>query len=60
MGAGLIPGSRSLEQVLAQELANTDELERRYGAGMFLLILPNTPLDGVLELIDTVHSWGGK
>lgn len=23
-------------------------------------ILPNTPLDGVLELIDTVHSWGGR
>ena len=23
-------------------------------------ILPNTPLDGVLELIDTVHAWGGK
>ena len=22
-------------------------------------ILPNTPLDGVLALIDTVHSWGG-
>jgi uroporphyrinogen decarboxylase len=23
-------------------------------------ILPNTPLDGVLELIDTVHAWGGR
>jgi uroporphyrinogen decarboxylase len=23
-------------------------------------ILPNTPLDGVLELVDAVHSWGGR